>query len=110
MALWQVPALPESALDAAAQFHRECLPAIRAALAESHEGLTLVFPPADHTHREWRRAAVQGLAREQAPQRINAVEGTVEAAITAAAAYLASAEGLTGQVLPLDSHGAGPVV
>ena len=70
----------------------------------------MVFAPADHTHRAWRLAVVQGLARELAPRRVNALASRDEAAITAALAYLESAAGLTGQYLPLDDAGAGPVV
>jgi hypothetical protein len=47
-----------------------------------------VFPAADHSHRGWRLAAVQGLAREHAPRRVNAVASDDEAAIAAAARYL----------------------
>ena len=70
----------------------------------------MVFAPADHTHRAWRLAVVQGLARELAPRRVNALASRDEAAIAASLAYLESAEGLTGQYLPLDDAGAGPVV
>jgi hypothetical protein len=72
--------------------------------------LVLVFPPADHTHSAWRLAAVESLAREQAPRRVNAVASADEAAIAAALAYLVKAEGVTGQYLPLDSAGAGAVL
>ena len=63
------------------------------------EDLILIFAPADHTHRGWRLAAVQGLARDYAPRRINAVEAEGEAAIASTSAYLAAAPGLTGQCL-----------
>ena len=76
----------------------------------SEEDLTLIFPPADHTHRGWRLAAVQSLAREFAPIRVNAVTSDSEAAIAAALAFLGSAEGITGQLLELDDTGAGEVV
>ena len=74
------------------------------------EGLTLIFPPADHTQRAWRLAAVQSLAREYAPIRVNALASDSEAAIAAALAFLESAEGVTGQLLELDDTGAGEVV
>ncbi len=67
--------------------------------------LTLVFPPADHSHRAWRLAAVQALAREHAPLRVNALESANEAAIAAGEAYIAGAPGVTGQYLPLDAAG-----
>ncbi len=70
----------------------------------------IVFPPADHTHSGWRLAAVQQLARDLAPLRVNAVASADEAAIAAAARYLTQAPGLTGQVLVLDDTGAGPVI
>ena len=70
------------------------------------EDLLLVFPPTDQSHRAWRLAAVQGLARELAPLRVNALESADEAAISAIEAYLATAPGVTGQYLPLDAAGA----
>ena len=137
-----VDGLPEGALEAAAVFHVEWLPQVRAILnppflgevaarstdggGEAHaqppsaspgsapppqgEDLALIFPPADHTHRGWRLAAVQALARESAPLRVNAIAGGSDPAIVAARAYLEQAQGVTGQYLPLDDAGAGPVV
>ena len=110
MALLRVGLLPEEALAAAARFHAEILPGMRAALAAMPPHLTLVFPPVDHTHHGWRLSAVQGLAREYAPSRVNAVAGDDEVAIAAALAYLERADGVTGQVLRLDGLGAGKVV
>jgi hypothetical protein len=97
MTLLRVGALPEEPLSAAARFHAQVLPQI----APAGEALTLVFAPADHTHRAWRLAAVQGLARRWAPVRVNAVASADEAAILAAEAYLQNAPGVTGQYLPL---------
>jgi hypothetical protein len=111
-----VGALPAAPLAAAARFHAEVLPRIEAALAsDAPRELTLVFEPADHRHRGWRLAAVQELARAHAPLRINAVaaDGRDTAgaeAIAATCGYLAAAPGVTGQLLVLDSHGAGEVV
>ena len=79
-------------------------------LDDGSQCLTLVFAEADHTHRGWRLAAVQILAREHAPARVNALAGGNAAAIAAALAYLGAADGVTGQYLPLDDAGAGPVV
>lgn len=111
MTLVSVGPLPEDALAAAAQFHAVVLPTIVKALrTTSPPQFTLVFAPADHTHRGWRLAVVQGLAREHAPLRINAIESDDDVAIAAAAAYLAGADGVTGQFLPLDGAGAGKVV
>lgn len=101
----EVGPLGEPALAAAARFHAEFLPRLPSAPT-----LTLVFSPADHTHTGWRLAAVQQLAREHAPRRINAVASDDPSAIERACQWLESAPGMTGQYLPLDSHGAGPVV
>jgi hypothetical protein len=111
MTLFSVGPLPDDALGAAAQFHAQVLPGVSEALrSTSSPQFTLVFPPADHTHRNWRLAVVQGLARQHAPLRVNGVESDDDVAINAAAAYLASADGVTGQFLPLDGAGAGKVV
>jgi hypothetical protein len=110
MALVRVGALPEGALDAAAAFHAGMLPQVRAALAGSGEDLVLVFARADHEHRAWRLAAVQQLAREHAPRRVNAIESDDEDAIAAALAYVQGAPGLTGHLLRLDRNGAGALL
>lgn len=107
--LLRVEGLPEGVLEAAAQFHAAVLPQVRATLA-SGEDLALVFPPADYTHKGWRLAAVQQLARDFAPLRVNALAAGDEAAIAAAMAYLAGAPGVTGQLLALDGNGAGEVL
>ena len=99
--------LPDAPLDAAAAFYREWAGQARA-LAGSD--LTIVFPSADHTHRTWRLAAVQELARSAVPNRVNAVASESEAAISAALRYLKDAPGVTGQYLPLDDAGAGNVI
>ncbi|MFN3516254.1 MAG: Rossmann fold domain-containing protein [Novosphingobium sp.] len=101
-----VTGLPDRPSAAAAVFHGEWLDRVQAGLAAG-EDLLLVFPPADHTHATWRLAAVQVLAREAAPLRINAVASDDPFAIEAAQAYLADSSGVTGQYLPLDSAGAG---
>ncbi len=105
--LVRVRSLPESAIEAAAAFHGDTLERVLSAIDEATEGVTLVFALADHTHREWRLAVVQGLAREHAPLRVNAVASDDETAIAAAADYLARAPGVTGQYLVLDGNGAG---
>jgi hypothetical protein len=105
MRLLRVGALPEAPLAAAARFHAEVLPLASAQLAQGGDW-ALIFGAADHTHTAWRRAVVQELARAHAPQRVNALAGGDEAAIAAAAAYLADAPGVTGQLLPLDGTGA----
>jgi hypothetical protein len=115
MAVLQVAGLPEKALAAAAEFHLEILPKLSEmlSLTTSPEGaglLVVIFPSADHSHRAWRLAAVQALAREFAPVRVNALASDREPAIAAALAYLETAEGVTGQLLELDDTGAGEVL
>ncbi|NBC36482.1 hypothetical protein GTZ99_07930 [Novosphingobium sp. FSY-8] len=102
--------LPEDPLGAAAHFHSVVAPALVGVSRHLPRDLMLVLPPADHTHRAWRLAAIQALARELAPQRVNAVESDDTAAIAAAHAWLEAAPGITGQVFPLDGQGAGPVI
>lgn len=102
----RVGPLPSSAVEAAARFHGEVAPGIVDKLASGADAV-IVFEPADYTHRAWRLAAVQGLAREHAPVRVNAVAGNEEMAIRAAADFLGRAPGVTGQYLVLDGSGAG---
>ncbi|WP_098105427.1 Rossmann fold domain-containing protein [Novosphingobium sp. PC22D] len=106
----RIDGMPAEPLAAAAHFHTHWLPEATAILAQGAPALVLVFPPADHTHREWRLAAVQGLARRFAPARVNALASGEEHAIAAATGYLARAPGVTGQYLPLDGTGAGEVL
>jgi len=103
MAVVRVGALPDDALAAAAEFYARILPQVHSA---SGEDLVLVFEPASHEHRAWRLAVVQQLARDHAPQRINAIESDDETAIAAAMTYVDQAPGLTGQLLRLDGNGA----
>ncbi|PLK26577.1 Rossmann fold domain-containing protein [Novosphingobium sp. TH158] len=105
--LVRIGPLPDGALDAASAFHAAELPRLR---SMADPVVTFLFAPADHTHTAWRRAAVQSLARELAPRRINAIASDDESAIEAALAYLAAADGVTGQYLALDSAGAGKVI
>lgn len=102
----RITGLPDDPLEAAAAFHSQHVAGIRAAATD----LLLVFPAAEHTHRGWRLAAVQMLARAKAPLRINGVSGGRETAIAAATEYLARAPGLTGQLISLDDEGAGAVI
>ena len=104
MALLRIEGLPDTPLDAAAAFHASWLAPARGQCI-SDPSTVLVFAPADHTHRGWRLAAVQELARAAAPHRINAVASASDAAIAASAHYLDDAEGVTGQYLPLDDAG-----
>lgn len=102
MAVFAVGVLPDDALAAAAEFYARVLPHI-APGPEEH--LILAFSPADDSHRAWRLAAVQGLARRHAPLRVNGFESADQTALAAASAYLDSAPGVTGQFWPLDAAG-----
>ena len=110
MARLEVQPLPDLPSAAAAAFHRDFLSRAAALLEGGAPCLTLVFAAGDHTHSAWRLAAVQALAREHAPARVNALSGGSAPAIAAAQAYLEAAGGVTGQYLPLDDAGATPVV
>ena len=108
-ALLRVDGLSDGALAASAQFHAEILPQALEVLVGG-EDVILAFPAADHSHRGWRLAVVQQLARDAAPLRVNALAGGYEAALSAAVNYLAGAPGVTGQLLALDGEGAGEVL
>lgn len=102
--------LPEDPIAAAAAFHAHWVPVALAALDGGATVLTFVFPPAPHPHTGWREVAVQMLARERKPARINAIATNDPVGIAAAAAFINNAPGLTGQYLVLDSHGADAVL
>ena len=61
--------------------------------------VVLVFKPARQEHHAWRLAVVQGLARELAPIRVNAVVGDDEVAVDNTVMFLNEAPGITGQLL-----------
>ena len=103
MQVVRVGPLPEHAIEAAAAFHASVLPGILANPSRSGEDLVLVFEPAPYDHRAWRLAAVQDLARQAAPHRVNAVTGDDEEVIAAALAWLDQAPGVTGQLLSVGS-------
>jgi hypothetical protein len=105
MQVVRIEGLPAAPLAAAAAFHSRILPALAL-----DADLLLAFPPAEHSHRLWRLAAVQELARAAAPRRVSGVASDSEPAIASALAYLSQAEGVTGQYLSLDDAGAGPVL
>lgn len=100
-----VSGLPSQPLRAAEAFYREWMPQAEAIAVLKHD-LLLCFEPCDHTHRAWRIAATQGLARLAAPGRVNAVSAE-EAGQERIGAYLANAPGVTGQYLTGDDTGAG---
>jgi hypothetical protein len=99
-AVLRVEGLPHAALDAAEAFYEAWMPQARAACRT--EDTAIVFPSAPFDHRNWRLAAVQDLAREAAPRRVNGVAGDDNAAIAATLHWLASAPGITGQLLAVD--------
>ena len=92
--------LPDAPLDAAGAFHTRILPDARRAAGND---LVLLFDPADHTHSHWRKAAVEELAREAAPCRVNAAVGGSSNDVNALCEYLHNAPGVTGQLFAL--HG-----
>lgn len=106
MALVRIEAreLPDSPLDAAAAFHARIMPEARRL---SGSDLLLLFNPADHTHLHWRTAAVEELAREAAPCRVNGAVGGSDADVAAVCEYLRGAPGVTGQLFAIhDNSGA----
>lgn len=95
--------LPSGPADAAAAFHTEWLPLARrriGGIAGDDRALLLALPEADHTHGEWRLAAVRMLAREAAPVRVNCAGCDDPATLERIAEFLAAAPGVTGQYLP----------
>ena len=100
-AVLRVEELPQGALDAAAAFHSDWLSRAREALRGS-DALAVLFAPAPYDHRGWRLAAVQDLAREAAPKRVNAVASDDEQAVAKTVDWLAQAPGITGQLLAVD--------
>lgn len=97
--------LPAEPLAAAGVFHQHWLPHVEALLAGG-EDVMIAMAPADHTHREWRRAIAAGLARAHTPRRVNIVTGQ-GSVLDAFARYLEGAPGITGQYLEGDGTGAG---
>ena len=100
-AVLRIDGSPESALDAAAAFHRDWLPRARRLLCEA-DALALVFTAAAYDHRGWRLAGIQDLAREATPRRVNGIAGDDPDAIDQTTAWLASAPGITGQLLTVE--------
>ncbi|WP_271078364.1 Rossmann fold domain-containing protein [Aurantiacibacter sp. MUD61] len=98
-AIVEVTGLPENPLDAAAKFHSEWVAKVRG-YARSGD-VVVIFQPADHTHHAWRLAAVQELARESVPYRVNGVEGDHMQDVSETLFYLQSADGVTGQLFTM---------
>ena len=97
--------LPPLPLDAAAAFHHDHIPAIRSAIAQVSD-LVVVFDPAGHAHDGWQLAAIQELAREAVPVRINGVIGLASNAsgVAEAAQFCHAAPGITGQIFTVDGN------
>lgn len=108
---------PSSPIDAASHFHKTILPQVRGALdpdsefwvrvgdlPQSLDGVILFLPEADDDHNAWRLAAVQDLAREAAPRRVNAVAGGTADEQAEIADYLRDAPGITGQILSVGAN------
>ena len=93
----RIEGLPQGALDAAGAFHAQWAPKVRELLATSD--LVLVFAASAYDHRAWRLAALQDLARAAAPRRVNGIAGGDRRAIAEAIGWLATAPGITGQLL-----------
>ena len=89
-------------LEAAAEFYRMEASAIEALLSDPEhpeDELLIVFRPASYDHRGWRLAVIQDLARKYAPVRVNGIVSTGGEAMAEASRYLATAPGITGQLL-----------
>ena len=106
-AILQVKSLPQGEVDAAADFYENWLGQAQALLDGQCTSLVLIMPEAEGNHRDWRLAAVRGMARDAAPCRVNMICGADSEALTVASNYLEFAAGITGQYLPLDASGAG---
>ena len=97
---YAVADLPESGLDAHAQFLADHLEQVRAVLDDQlTKALTIILPPAGPDHDAWRRALAGDLAREYTPRRVNIVAGTPGDALTEILRYLGDAPGVTGHYL-----------
>lgn len=97
----EVSGLPAAPLAASAHFLAQFVPQIRGLMRTGD--VVAVLPYADHSHASWRLAAIQELAREAAPFRVNCVEGDDQHAVSEVLGYLQSAPGVTGQILTVDA-------
>ncbi len=101
--------LAPGALEAAATFYERHSGAVAHAIAGGAISVVLAMPAATYDHKDWRRTAARDLARLHTPVRVNVIGGGDPAAIRATSAYLADAQAITGQYLPLaasgDEHG-----
>ena len=105
--------LPEVPIDAAARFFSKHAPEAREllteggwkrmGLAQEPDVLTYVFPIGGKDHEGWQRAAIQALARELAPKRVNGVVGDGFESTDEVASWLMDAPGITGQLLSVEN-------
>ena len=105
----QLSYLPDGPLEAAAHFYADEIPLLRRLLeyeaaekGEAVDALMIVFPVAGKPHQGWQLAVVQSLARELAPLRVNGLTGGGAATILQTTEWLASAPGVTGQLLSVE--------
>jgi hypothetical protein len=94
-------------LDSAELFYRECLPGIRRKLQNEanpdiRDGAIIVFRNRWPSHRAWRLAVIQDLARESAPKRVNGIVAPDHANIHPTVEWLTQAPGVTGQLLEIE--------
>ena len=104
MKIVSVEGLPDEPLAAASLFHQHWLSHCEEILAA--DDALIALDPADHRHRDWRRAVARDLARKHTPRRVNLVAGSSDV-IAAIGEYLERAPGITGQYLEGDGQGAG---
>jgi hypothetical protein len=105
MTTFFVNELSESSIEAAEEFYARILPALVYDLAHppsTDEDLCVVFHPTPGDHRAWMLAAVQMLARRAAPRRVNGVIAAPGEGFAEASRFLASAPGITGQLLVVE--------
>ena len=98
---------PADPVEAAELFYRDKAREVLEMLGphsdlDALDAAVIIFPHADRTHCAWRLAVIQNLARRAAPRRVNGVVGLDDKAIDSTIAYLASAPGVTGQLLEVD--------
>lgn len=97
--------LAPGALEAAATFYERFSGAVAHAIADGAASVVLILPTGPYDHADWRRAAARDMARLHAPVRVNVIGGDDPRARAATTEYLAMAEAVTGQYLPLEAGG-----
>ena len=105
--------LPDAPTEAAAHFFSKHAPEARELLlvggwkrlgrSEEPDALTYIIPFGGREHEAWQRAAIQTLARELAPKRVNGVIGDGLELTDQVTAWLGDARGITGQLLSVQT-------